>query len=127
LSLSLRIFCVIFFCAAYLVMSVELRVRDSSSAATGNGLINAANSSETTDGFTCGIQDFRTDAILSSERENNPFLFLLCLRAAFVPSPFLHQGESALSESRNELIAASSPDMCPPPVYLLAQSAQLLC
>lgn len=124
LSLCVRMFCVLALCVAYLFTN-------SASGGLGQksvpgGAIAADNSGDATGGFCCGSQDFETDAILTSERENNPFLFLLSLRAGFVSCPF-PRIKFALSEVGAYCAAAAPPDILSAYLDTLAQSAQFLC
>ena len=124
LSLGLRLFCVLSLCLAYLFANSEsggYRQKRISS-----GAISADNTSETTGGYCCGNQEFEIDAILTSDRENNPFLFLVSLRAGFETCSFLRI-ESALSEMSDCGAATTPPDFALSYLFTLTQFSHFLC
>lgn len=124
LSLCVRIFCVLALCLAYLFTSGGRGGLSPKSAPS--GAIAADKSGDVSGGFCCGSQDFETDAILTSERENNPLLFLLSLRAGCVSCPF-PRIKFVLSEVGACRVASAPPDILSAYLDTLAQSAQLLC
>jgi len=127
LAFCSRICCVLFLCAAYLSAHGDYRVPGSSSVA--RDLSDAPVSSDGADKYSCGAQQLGNDVILPDGRDNDPFLVFLSLRAAFVsgPIPFL-KGDRLLSETGTILVGTSPPpDARSPHLYILSQSAQLLC
>lgn len=121
-----RICCVLVLCAAYLSMHRDYRVHGFSSAARG---MSDAPVSDGAGKLCYDALQTGSDVILTSARDNDPFLALLLLRTAFVPAPgpFV-KSHLLLSEIwANHRAWVSPPDVWPPHLYMLAKSAQLLC
>ena len=72
------------------------------------------------------IKDYNFLAILTSDRENNPFLFLVSLRAGFETCSFLRI-ESALSEMSDCGAATTPPDFALSYLFTLTQFSHFLC
>ena len=76
--------------------------------------------------FGCDAWEKTADAILPCERDNDPFLIFLALRAACPPCLYPNP-VAPFSERRKGRPAAPSPDVRPLHLDVLARSAQLLC
>ena len=123
LALCLRICCVLFLCAAYLSTHGDCRAH----GFVARGLIDVP-ASDGAGSLCYDVRQIENDVILPGGRDNDPFLFLLSLRASFVPCPnFFVKSDHLLSEMGPPYVRVAPPDTLPHHLYLLAKSTQLLC
>jgi hypothetical protein len=124
LTLAARIFCVVCLCAAYLLSSgaaAAARQKTVSAVEMSSGDLDRDARC-----FTGGEQGPEAYAVLTSERDTNPYLCLLDLRAALAPRRFLRI-KSALTLARMRCGARAVADIQPFHLHTIARSAQLVC
>ena len=124
LPLALRTCCVLVFCLITVLMSTDGR---GLSRQEGPVALNHAPPSSDTAGVTAtGGLGVNSDLMASSERETNPFLLFLSSRTAQVTACFL-RSEAERAETAQEQHLVSSPVVSLAHLFLLVESAQLLC
>jgi len=125
LAFCSRMFCVLLLCSSFLSMHTDYRVHALSPVERG---MSDAPVSKGADNLCCGVLQAGDDIILPSGIDNDPFLFFLTLRAAFISGQSLFaQSDHFPSDRRASRVWASPLDAGPPHLYSLAKSVQLLC
>jgi hypothetical protein len=116
--------CALFLCAAYLLASNAPGAAARQEAFSGL----AAADSPQDDGacLAAGCQALDTDAILTSERDNDPYLRLLVLRADFAPPRFAPADAGGFGRPACAC-AGPFPHVIPFHLHTLARSCQLIC
>ena len=123
-ALVLRLVCVVCLCASYLLTRVEGRRYEATAAFDATSAVESSLAQDS-DSTVCDTLCVQDDAIVDSDRDNDPLLFLLAARAAgFFGQSDALDAQSALSGRRSSGASScrSSTDQ-----RQLARSAQLRC